>query len=110
MAKMGFSTRILQLRKTHELTQSQMAKKIGIHLTQIRRYESNEAHPSLDVLKRIALTFSVSTDWLVFEDSERRPVDEMNLRFEAIQKLDKETLHSVNKLLDSMIFMNHKKR
>ncbi|WES87372.1 helix-turn-helix transcriptional regulator [Dickeya fangzhongdai] len=34
-----------------------MADKVGIHLTQVRRYESGEAQPSLDILKRTAITF-----------------------------------------------------
>ncbi|KFK95265.1 MULTISPECIES: helix-turn-helix domain-containing protein [unclassified Serratia (in: enterobacteria)] len=106
---MGFSTRILQLRKLHGLSQSQMAEKIGIHLTQIRRYESEEANPSLDILKRVAIVFSVSTDWLIFEDKEREPTDEMKLRFEAIKQLDDEELRSVNHVLDAMILM-HKGR
>ncbi|MFC0228902.1 helix-turn-helix domain-containing protein [Serratia aquatilis] len=107
---MGFSTRILQLRKQHGLTQSQMAEKIGIHLTQVRRYESEEANPSLDILKRIAMVFSVSTDWLIFEDKEREPTDEMKLRFEAIKQLDDEELRTVNNVLDAMILMHKSKK
>ena len=46
---MSFSTRFLQLRKEHRLTQPQMADKMGIHLTQVRRYESGETQPSLGI-------------------------------------------------------------
>ena len=68
---MSFSTRFLQLRRQHGLTQPQMADKVGIHLTQVRRYESGEAQPSLNILRRIAVTFNVTADWLIFEKGEQ---------------------------------------
>nr|WP_231578140.1 helix-turn-helix transcriptional regulator [Dickeya chrysanthemi] len=107
---MSFSARFLQLRKQHGLTQPQMADKVGIHLTQVRRYESGEAQPSLDILKRIAVTFNVSADWLIFEEGEREPQDELKLRFEAVKLMDEEELRSVNSVLDAMILKHQAKR
>ncbi len=107
---MSFSARFLQLRKQHGLTQPQMADKVGIHLTQVRRYESGEAQPSLDILKRIAVTFNVSADWLIFEEGEREPQDELKLRFEAVKQMDEEELRSVNSVLDAMILKHQAKR
>ena len=107
---MSFSTRFMSLRKEHGLTQPQMADKVGIHLTQVRRYESGEAQPSLDILKRIALTFNVSADWLIFEDGEREPQDELKLKFEAIKQMDEEELKSVTSILDALILKHQAKR
>lgn len=107
---MSFSTRFLQLRKKHGLTQPQMADKVGIHLTQVRRYESGEAQPSLEILKRIAVTFSVSADWLIFEDGEREPQDELKLKFEAIKQMDEEELKSVTSVLDALILKHQARR
>nr|WP_254892003.1 helix-turn-helix transcriptional regulator [Salmonella enterica] len=107
---MSFSTRFLQLRKGHGLTQPQMADKVGIHLTQVRRYESGEAQPSLEILKRIAVTFSVSADWLIFEDGEREPQDELKLKFEAIKQMDEEELKSVTSVLDALILKHQARR
>ena len=107
---MSFSTRFLQLRKEHGLTQPQMADKVGIHLTQVRRYESGEAQPSLEILKRIAVTFSVSADWLIFEDGEREPQDELKLKFEAIKQMDEEELKSVTSVLDALILKHQARR
>lgn len=59
---------------------------MGIHLTQVRHYESGEAQPSLDILKRIAVTFNVSADWLIFQDGKREPQDELKL--EAVKQMD----------------------
>ncbi|WP_455820003.1 hypothetical protein [Pseudomonas cerasi] len=43
---MSFSARFLKLSKQHGLTQPQMADKVGIHLTQVRRYEPGETQSS----------------------------------------------------------------
>jgi transcriptional regulator with XRE-family HTH domain len=40
---MNFAIRFLQPRKQHKLTQPQMADLIGIHITQVKHYESGEA-------------------------------------------------------------------
>lgn len=107
---MSFSTRFLQLRKQHKLTQPQMADRVGIHLTQVRRYESGEAQPSLDILKRIAVTFNVSADWLIFEEGEREPQDELKLKFEAVKQMDEDELKLVTSILDALILKHQAKR
>jgi hypothetical protein len=33
----------------------------------------------LDILKKIAAAISISTDWLIFEEGEREPQDELKL-------------------------------
>lgn len=107
---MSFTDRFLQLRKQHALTQQQMADTVGIHITQIKRYEAGEAQPSLDILKKIAVAFSVSTDWLIFEEGEREPQDELKLKFEAITQMDNDERHVVLSVLDSMILKHQTKR
>ncbi|HCU65783.1 MAG TPA: hypothetical protein DF774_08490 [Rheinheimera sp.] len=56
---MSFPARFLQLRKDHNLTQQQMADKVGIHITQVKRYEAGQAQPSVEQLKKIATAFNV---------------------------------------------------
>lgn len=107
---MSFSARFLQLRRQHGLTQPQMADKVGIHLTQVRRYESGETQPSLDILRRIAVTFNVSADWLIFEEGEREPQDELKLKFEAVKQMDEEEQKSIASILDAMILKHQAKR
>jgi len=107
---MSFSARFLLLRKQHGLTQPQMADKVGIHLTQVRRYESGETQPSLDILKRIDVTFHVSADWLIFEEGEREPQDELKLKFEAVKQMDEDEQKSITSILDAMILKHQAKR
>jgi len=51
------------------------------------RYEADETRPTLEVIRNMARTLSVSADALVFEDKERDPRDELRLQFEAISQL-----------------------
>jgi transcriptional regulator with XRE-family HTH domain len=109
VAWMSFTVRFLQLRKQHNLTQPQMADAVGIHVTQVKRYEAGEAQPSLDILKKIATAFNVTTDWLIFEEGERDPQDQLKLKFEAIAQMDNSEQQTVNSVLDAMI-LKHQAR
>ena len=80
---MSFPARFLQLRKDNNLTQPQMADKIDIHITQVKRYEACQAQPSIELLKKIATAFNVTTDWMFFEDGERDLPKGLQLKFEA---------------------------
>ena len=87
-----------------------MADKVGIHLTQVRRYEAGEAQPSLDILKKIATIFNVTTDWLIFEEGEREPQDELKLKFEAVKQMTADEQKSVKEILDAMILKHQAKQ
>ena len=78
--------RLIALRKERGLTQQQMANSIGIHVNSLKKYESGQAQPSLDALKKIALALNVGTDFLLFEEHERGPSDELALQFEAVSQ------------------------
>lgn len=50
---------------------------IGIHVTQIKRYEGGSAQPSMEGLKKIALALDCATGVLVFDPSERPIADDL---------------------------------
>jgi hypothetical protein len=45
----------------------------------------------------------VTTDWLIFEEEEREPQDELKLKFEAVSQMTPEEQKTVRDLLDGMI-------
>ncbi len=100
---MSIRQRLIVLRREKDLTQQQMADKIGVHVNQIRRYESGATQPSLDVLKRLAVAMSITIDSLVFEAEERGPDDGLRLQFEAISRMTDEEKRVIKSLLDGMI-------
>ena len=103
VSPMSIAARLIAIRKENGLTQQEMADKIGLHVNQVRRYESGSAQPSLEALKKIALAISVTIDSLVFGPEERGPDEEMRLQFEAVSHMPPEEKRIVQALLEGMI-------
>lgn len=100
---MSFSKRLAAVRKERALTQQQMSEVIGIHLSQVKRYESGDTQPSLDVLRKIALALNISADTLLFDENERGPSDELRMQFEALSQFSPNEKMVAKELLDSLI-------
>ena len=107
---MEFPERLAALRKGKSLTQQTLAEKVGVHLTQIQRYESGAVQPTLDVLRRLAIALSVSADMLIFDKDERGPGDDLRLQFEAISRMSKEEKRVIKAVLDGMILKHEAQR
>ncbi|MCX4025094.1 helix-turn-helix domain-containing protein [Spartinivicinus marinus] len=103
---MSFSKRLTTVRKGKGLTQQQMAEVIGIHLSQVKRYESGETQPSLDVLRKIALALNVSADTLLFDEEERGPSEGFRMQFEAITQFSDDEKIVAKQVLDSLILQH----
>lgn len=110
MNSMALSERLGQLRKERGLTQQGLAELAGVHLTQIQRYEAGTAQPTLDVMKKLAVALTASTDWLLFEEDERGPDDEMRLQFEALRQFDDDERKTALEVLDGLILKHQAKR
>ena len=87
---MKFSKRLASLRKERGLIQKTLAEQVGVHITQIQRYEAGSIQPTLDVLRRLAVALSVSADLLVFDKDERGPDADLKLEFEALSQFHPE--------------------
>lgn len=62
---MQFGDRIKLLREKHELTQEQLANKVGISRAALAKYEKNSREPDFKTMKHIAEFFDVSIDYLL---------------------------------------------
>ena len=60
-----FYERIKELRLSLGITQVQLANKLGVTKQCVSNWESGYIQPSIDMLVRIAKTFSVSADYLL---------------------------------------------
>ena len=107
---MNFAHRLVAARKNQGMTQQTLADRIGIHVTQVRRYEAGTSQPTLDVLRAIAIALSVSTDALVFEPDERGPADELRLAFEATNRLDPDEQTMIKELIEAVLLKHEAKR
>jgi len=93
-----FPERLASFRKKR-LTQKELSELIGVHVVQIRRYESGSSQPTLDVIRKIAVVLQVSADKLIFDDNERGPDGDLCLHFEAVSELTSDEKRTVKNCL-----------
>ena len=107
---LDFPDRLAALRKNEGLTQQALADSTGVHVAQIRRYEAGDSQPPLDVIRKLAIALSASTDMLVFDKDERGPDDELKLQFEAVCRLEPEERNIIKELIEGMIIEYESRR
>ncbi len=79
---MNLSAKIFELRKANNLSQEQLAEKIGVSRQSISKWESGETTPELERLVELSIAFDVTTDYLL-KPSE---MDRLTIKAEAIEK------------------------
>lgn len=62
---MSFGKRLLEARKNKNISQEELAKKLGTKGPVIGRYERDEAKPSIEAAAKMADILEVSLDYLV---------------------------------------------
>ncbi len=107
---MDFPEKLTALRKEKNLTQQALADIIGMNVIQIRRYENGTSQPTLDVIKKLSIALSVSSDMLIFGEDERGPDDELKLQFEKISKFTPEEKKVIKEVLDGLILKHEAKQ
>jgi transcriptional regulator with XRE-family HTH domain len=110
LAAMSFAHRLATTRKQRGLTQQHLADAIGVHLSQVRRYEAASSQPTLDVLKRIAVALSVTIDELAFGTDERGPDQDLRLHFEAASRLEPDEQAVLRSLIEGLTLKHEARR
>jgi transcriptional regulator with XRE-family HTH domain len=100
---LDIGNKIIQLRKQNNLSQSDLAKKIGASRTIVGNYERNSNMPSIEILLKIAKVFNVSVDYLIGEGKLSSYDKEVLKRIEDIEQLDQETRKNLFFLIDNVI-------
>ena len=103
----AFPQQLLKFRKALSLTQQALADKIGINVSQLKRYEYGDAQPTLEVIKKMAIALNVTSDNLIFGDTERTPVDELRLQFEALKEFTPQEMEVAKKVIQGLILQHH---
>lgn len=107
---MGFPDRLAAARKRRGFTQKALAEAIGLSHIQVHRYESGNAQPTLEAIKRLAVALGVTADQLIFDEDERGPSDELKLQFEAVSAFDDEDRAIARAVIESLILRYQSKR
>ena len=61
----NFGKILLELRERHGLTQNQLAHRLGLKNSTISKYETSNVPPPALMVRKIAKTFGVSSDYLL---------------------------------------------
>ncbi|WP_432661811.1 helix-turn-helix domain-containing protein [Wukongibacter baidiensis] len=77
---MTLGEKIRLLRETKKMTHDDLAKLLNVGRSTISNYERNYRKPDIDMLKRIASVFNVTTDYLlgITENPNNKLTDEAN--------------------------------
>jgi transcriptional regulator with XRE-family HTH domain len=114
-SKVAFGKRLTAAREAKELTKEKLGKVVGVHHSQIGRYEKGEASPSAEVLKKMANALHVSTDYLMngtTADLAAENIMDKTLinQFNRISELSEENKTVVSKLIDAFLFQQEMKQ
>ncbi len=105
---MTFNERLKKIRLEKGFTKSDLAKIIGVHYSQIGRYEEKGAQPSADVMAKLANALEISTDFLMngtsddLADGTLKDKELLN-QFKTIEKLSEKDKNVVKVFLDAFI-------
>ena len=89
MVNMGEKLRSLRIEKN--LTQKQVADRIGLAISAVSSYESGSRYPTYDTLIKLARMFHVSTDYLLGIADKRN---------KDVTGLDDEVVGMISQLVD----------
>ena len=106
---MTFGKRLKLARENKNLTKSALGKMVGVHYSQIGRYERDEANPSSDVLKKMANGLDITTDYLMNgtnNDMAEEQITDKTLvnQFKKLSALSDENKKIVITLIDAFLF------
>lgn len=63
--KISFGKRLKELREENNLTQKELAEKLGINAVTYLHYEKEQRQPSLELIADIPVFYGVSVDYLL---------------------------------------------
>jgi transcriptional regulator with XRE-family HTH domain len=104
----GLAANLKALRKARGWSQTEVAERLGFHLTHVNRIETGRQVPSLEFVVKAAQTFGVGVDQLLA--GEENPLEEVRLedkalaeRLRLIETLDPREKSALMTVIDSML-------
>lgn len=118
VVQMSIGLKITELRKKKNLTQDELAKKIGISRAALSHYEKDRREPDYDTLKKMADFFEVTTDYLLDRETENDKIDyyknkiatefpDIDLMFKDMESL---TVKEMQEVYEYIKFKKNQKR
>jgi len=100
--------RIIELRRKNNLSQTELAKQVGLSYAQIGRYETKGAQPPAEALKKIADALGSTVDYLIYGNSDEKAQatikdSELLQQFKALEQLDEKDKNTIKDIIDAFI-------
>ena len=99
--------RLKALRTEAGWSQAELAEKVDSDARQVSRYENNKVAPGLEAVIRMAETFNVSVDYLLFDNAERRPLNapssHVDARLADLDQLSDEERTTIANVIDALV-------
>jgi transcriptional regulator with XRE-family HTH domain len=105
---MEIGERIKELRTAKKLTQSALAKIVGLSYIQVGRYETQKSNPSSDVLQKLANALGTTTDYLMQGNtndiiSSQLMDKELLNQFKEVEKLNNDDKYLIKTFIDAFL-------
>lgn len=100
-----FGSRLKFLRKTNKITQQKIAEALQIARSTYAQYESGRFEPDIHVIRKIALFYNISIDFLLNVDMQTvdPQLDEMRSQlWDYIAKTDRDTALAILNLFKAL--------
>lgn len=106
---MNFGKRLTKARTEKGFSQTELGEIVGVHYTQIGRYEKKGVVPAGDVLSKIANALGVSADYLMSGTTNDLANSTLNDKelialFKRLEVLPKDKKKVVKDLMDAFLF------
>ncbi|ABW19393.1 helix-turn-helix domain-containing protein [Alkaliphilus oremlandii] len=112
--KIKFKERLKELRKENNMTQQELADKLGLVRTAIANYETGRTVPDAETLNLIANILSTTTDYLLgranYIPKEKNKPSSTDIISEDIRKLSPESQEELKKLIELYKMRDMQKR
>jgi transcriptional regulator with XRE-family HTH domain len=100
--------RLIELRKAQGMSQSDLAKKVGLSYAQIGRYEKKGVQPPAEVLKKMADALNTGVDFIINGTTDEKA--KANLKdaklinyFKEVEQLPSDEKNTVIKVISALI-------
>lgn len=103
--------KLIELRKTKKLTQTEIAKHLNLTQSTYQHYENERAEPNIKTLCRLADLYNVSLDYLVdrsFVNDIGYLTDRQKQTVKLIKQLNEENLDNVDSFIKGLTINNNK--
>jgi transcriptional regulator with XRE-family HTH domain len=104
----SFGKKLKECREARDLSQSELARRLGTHHSIIGKYERDEVKPTIDVVKKLADVLNTTAGYFLGEGSNSQLLKDpvMLKRFNDINELSEDDKNCIYKFLDAFLAKN----